>query len=424
MLKTGKDFLWIASGQIAGLLNNFLLLKLLTSSLSMAAYGYYALWMSILLVARQSIYDPLSIISAKETRTNFLGTEGLSSLQIVKHLTDKVAACLLLFCVIFVILEYVLFQGIPAGMYVLAGVIYLVSNGAQGIYLNIFNILRERKLAAAGIAADSFIKMLFVILALSVFESSLFVVICAAAVSSLVTFICVRHVSNRLYVPVEISRSDRLAVIKNLFILSLPFVAPTLLVALKGVGDKIFMTAFIGVEEFAAYNVLSQIGFIPMMLIIGVIQTYVSPNIYKITSSGTAAKKNTIIYLGKIIFISLSLSVVTILFSLFFSNSVVKLFVGVEYLNYSRYLPYFIAAGAFAGIAGVLNVALIGALEPKLVGLLMLFSILLGLITLAILILAFGFIGGIVGLVLANLILVLLYALALRMGAFKNSGVK
>lgn len=32
---------WIAGGQIAGVLNNFLLLKILTANLSMATYDYY-----------------------------------------------------------------------------------------------------------------------------------------------------------------------------------------------------------------------------------------------------------------------------------------------------------------------------------------------------------------------------------------------
>lgn len=61
------------------------------------------------------------------------------------------------------------------------------------------------------------------------------------------------------------------------------------------------MASFICVEELAAYGVLLQLGFIPMMLIVGVIQTNVSQDIYKLTSGEKYDQKKTVAYINVVV---------------------------------------------------------------------------------------------------------------------------
>ena len=422
MFGINKDFLWIAGGQIVGLLNNFLLLKILTVNLSMSAYGYYTLWMSILLFIRQIIYDPVSIISAKESmEKNFLGMNGIGSFQIVRYATDRLLFGLSLGAILLIFVEFFFYKKISVSVFVLMGALYLGSNGAQGIYLNILNTLKKRKWAAAGIAADSFIKLCLVSFSFFIFENSLILAVQAVAVSSLLAFIWVRKISKQFYSSLVITANDRLVAIKQLIILSLPLFAPTFLIALKGVGDKVFMASFIGVVELAAYNVLLQLGFIPMMLIVGVIQTYVSPDIYKLASGESGDQKKTVAYINLIALKILIVSAVAVGVSLLFSDSIFRILVGVEYFNYSKFLPYFVMAGALAGMSGLLNVGVIGAFKPKLVGMLMFASVLAGLIILMISIVMYGFEGGITGLVLSNLVMMLVFGSSLWLIPFKKN---
>jgi hypothetical protein len=110
MFGVNKGFLWITGGQIVGLLNNFLLLKILTVNLSMSAYGYYALWMSIMLFIRQIIYDPISIILAKESvGKKCLGMDKTCSFQIARNVTDRLLISLLLTGIFFIFVEVVFF---------------------------------------------------------------------------------------------------------------------------------------------------------------------------------------------------------------------------------------------------------------------------------------------------------------------------
>lgn len=422
MFRVNKDVLWIAGGQIAGLLNNFLLLKILTVSLSMAAYGYYALWVSVILFVRQIIYDPISIIAAKESiKNNFLGVSGLSGFQVVKNATNILMIGLTLSGFFFISIEIVFYRRFSIGPYILVGLTYLVCNGAQGIYLNLLNIQKKRKWAAAGIAADSFVKLCLVSLVFLFFERNIFSALHAIALSSLLVFIWVRGISKKFYSTLTMTATEQWIVAKKLIILSLPLLAPTLLIALKGIGDKVFIASFIGVEELAAYNVLLQLGFIPMILIVGVIQTYVSPDIYKFSSTEKDAEKHTIAYLFSINLKILIFSGVVTCISIVFSSAIFKILVGVEYLNYSKFLPYFVMAGALAGMSGLLNVGVIGAFKSKLVGVLMCASVLVGLIALTFLILLRGFEGGVAGLVLSNLVMMFIFGCSLWFIPFKRN---
>jgi O-antigen/teichoic acid export membrane protein len=204
-------------------------------------------------------------------------------------------------------------------------------------------------------------------------------------------------------------------------LLSLPLFAPTLLIALKGVGDKVFMASFIGVEELAAYNVLLQLGFIPMMLIVGVIQTYVSPDIYKLASGESGDQKETVLYINRIILKILFISAAAIGASLLLSDILFKILVGVEYFIYAKFLPYFVMAGALAGMSGLLNVGVIGAFKPKIVGLLMFASVLAGLTIFMISIVMYGFEGGIAGLVISNFVMVLIFGASILLIPFKRN---
>lgn len=423
MLKINKEMLWIAGGQVVGLLNNFLLLKLLTVNLSMTAYGYYTLWMSTLLFIRQIIFDPFSIISAKESIGDkfFAGIDGVGTMKIVRYATDRFFVCLLLACSLLISIDFIFYKNHPMSGYLIIGAIYLGSNGAQGIYLNILNVTKKRKWAAAGIMADSFVKLGLVAAVFLLYEKNTTSAIQAVAISSLFVFILVRSICDKLNSPGVITKNERLSATKKLVMLSLPLLAPTLLIALKGVGDKIFMAAFIGVEELAAYNVLLQLGFIPIMLIIGVIQTYVSPDIYKLTSGGKGNYKNTISYIRSIIYKILIISTFAIISSLVFSDLVFEILVGVEYFKYSKFLPYFVLAGALAGISGLLNIVVIGAFKSKLVGVLMLASVSAGLIIFMILIVIHGFKGGIAGLIFSNFVMMLVFGSSLWLIQLKKN---
>lgn len=417
--RINKNLCWIIGGQVVSVFNNFLLLKILTTHLSATEYGYYTLWVSMILFFRQIVYDPISIISSKESKENiFLGVDNLSGLQIIKYLTDRLSIVALLFGLLLIFMEIIFHKEMAVSFYFLLGIVCFFSNGTQGIYINILNILKKRNWASAGIAADSCVKMVLVYCALAFLGDELIYALMAVALSSFLVFFWVRSLSGNFYKYIAMNSSEQFIVVKKLILLSLPLCAPTLLIAMKGLGDKVFMTTFIGVEELAAYNVLLQLGFIPMTLVIGVIQTYISPNIYKETSLGKKNQADSIAYMNKIILKIILLSIFAVIAAYALSGIIFDVLIGLDYLKYSKFLPLFVTAGALAGMSGILNVGVIGAFKPKTVGLMMFFSVSIGLIVLAISIVMGGFEGGATGLILSNFVMLLIFWLSLRFNSF------
>lgn len=421
MKKKYSDILWIAGGQLFGLLSNFLLLKILTSNLGMSDYGYYTLFMAVLLFTRQVTYDPFSVIAAKETVTkNIIGSSNYCIFQITRYATDTFFIFLIFFIVMVLFISRLFFDIPHLSVWLAFGVIYLGSNGAQGVYLNILNTLEERKWAAIGITLDSFVKLILVITIFTFFHNSVVLTIQGIAFSSFLVFLWTRHIGKRFSSLVPMNKDQKLASAKSLFLLSLPLFAPSLLTSIKGSGDKVLMALFIGVDELAAYNVLLQIGFIPMVMVVGVIQTYSSPHIYKLIASNSDLKE-VIPYVVKIIFRILIFTAIAISVSSVLSEVIFRILVGGEYFKYSHYLPYFVLAGALSGISGLLNISVIGAFNTKTIGLIMLVSVITGLLLLIGSLGIYGFEGGVAGLIVSNLSMILIFGCSLMLFKIINN---
>jgi O-antigen/teichoic acid export membrane protein len=406
-----KDIAWIAGGQIVGVLSNFLLLNILTDSLTVSAYGYFTLWVSVVLFARQIIYDPVSIVAAKEAAVSS-AVDGLklNYFNLIGFLTDRLMSGLLLIGLSSLICEVVFFESMLTGMSILSGCIYLSANGAHGIYINLLNALKLRGWAALGITADSFVKVSMVILIFSLIDCSFAAAAQAVAVSSLLVFVIMQRVGLRFVRSHLVSADKQWLPAKQLIVLSLPLVAPSILTALKGIGDKVFMASFVGIEQLAAYNVLLQLGFIPMMLIVGVIQTYVSPNIYILSARGDAIdRRKLLVYLKSIVMRISIVSLLAVMAAVLLSDAIFKSAVGFKYVEYGKYLPYFVLAGSLSGIAGLLNLTAIGVLKSNRVGIVMFLTVLIGLILSMVVIAVSGFIGAVIGLIFSNLFMLFVF---------------
>jgi O-antigen/teichoic acid export membrane protein len=419
MNRMNGDLYWIIGGQTVSLLANFIILKLLTSGLTIADYGYLVLWTSMLLFFRQVVYDPISIIAGKNSiDQNFLGVQELSGFAVIEFISRRIFFVCIIISITLAPIFYFLNLNYFLFLMMAIGIIYLVTNGPQGIYINIINILNKRKLAAAGLMADSLIKFLAIALFFLAGLLNLYAASVLIALSSVLSYLYIRHVANGIDKSQKRNIVELSAASKKLLRLSSPILPSTFLVAFKTVGDKIFMASYIGVEELAAYNVLFQLGFVPMLLIIGVIQTYVSPGIYKQASDKENISKLTGVInqqVIKIFFFSFFCMTV----SFFVAEELFFILVGGQYHVYYKYLPYFVAAGSLSGIAAILNIGIIAMFDSIETGKIILSSVILAIVIYSISIVYFGFVGGIVGLMLSHLVSVIVFYVSMNLDRFK-----
>ena len=185
--------------------------------------------------------------------------------------------------------------------------------------------------------------------------------------------------------------------------------------ALKSISDRWILASFTGVEELAMYSVLQQIGYSPILLFFGMVQTYFGPIIYRLSSNYKKTKINELAKLINKLLLSIFIATCVATFAaILFSEWLLHLFTGSAYHNLAVYMPFFIVAGAMAAATGILQVVSIGIFKSNVVGKLMSTSVTVSVLISFPFIIKWGFIGSIVALLLSNALSAIIYYFAIN----------
>lgn len=414
------DILWIGASQIFLFVVNFLLLKIMTSCLSVESFGFYSLCMTIVLFARQVIYDPISTVVVKKVGVLFERQETSNEgFEIVRLVSEKFFVWFVGAGIAFSFSWVFIFNNSVEYSVVLACLLYLGSNGAQGIYFALLNMVKCRKSSSLFAMLDSLLKLSFIFITLRFIESEVRSALIALSVSAFLVFLAVRWWIRKKFPPGLLSGADYKALLKHTYGMALPLYLPIFLGAFRSVLDRWILAAHVGIEELAAFTVLIQIGYSPLILIIGVLQTFIAPQVYALAATrGGAAGVELRVFLLKIMFAITVLAIIAIGISIPFSEQVFHLLVGESYGSFSIYLPVFIVCGAVGSAGGILHLAATGVFETKVLGRLLSLTVVINFILTLVLIFLWGFFGAIVALLLGGGATGILYWIALSRSCF------
>lgn len=413
------EIIWIGASQATLLAVNFLLLKLMTSRLSVESFGYYSLCMTIILFSRQVLYDPMSIVVAKNCGSA-VHHPGEGGFETVRFVTDRLGVALFILGLFSALLAYGVFDSSTDGVIAWSCLAYLCANGGQGIYLNVLNSISDRKSAALFSILDSVLKLILVFFAFRYFGNEVVYTLISVSAGAFAVFLGVRWYVRTAYFSGGLPRANLKLIVKHSIIASVPLYLPALLGALRSVGDRWILAAFIGVDELAVFSVLLQLGYFPMLLLVGVVQTFVAPKVYVMCAVKSGAGRGELkVFLLKILSGIFVFACVACAIAIVVADWIFQLFVGKDYAVFSMYLPVFIVSGAFASAGGVLHLAVIGVFETPVVGKLMGVSVLISIVSASLLIVTLGLAGAVAGLVIASAVSALLYWLALYISTFR-----
>lgn len=410
------DFFWIAACQFIALIVSIGLIKLLTNELTLESYGYYSLLMTIIIFARQIIYDPTSYVVVKDCgQLNGDDAEIIQRVKATEFITDRLSFYLGVVSIIVAASFHFLKLGAPIdGIVLIACAAYLVSNGAYGIFLAILNITKKRKTYALLLIFDSCIKISSVALCFAITSGELLESIVSIAFGALVSYAVIRWYMSIFADSKSYCFTTSSSMAKSIFINSIPLYLPTAMMALKGVGDRWFIAAYIGVEELAVFNVLLQLGFSPIIMIIGVVQTFAAPVIYKLCEKRNGADvENAIKYMYRLVVLIFLFAFFGCSIAVAYGPAILKHIVPEDYYEYLGLLPVFIAAGAMASAVGIIHLGIIGLYETKITGKLMAVATILGVVISVASVIGWGFNGAIFGLVASNGVAFLIYSAAI-----------
>lgn len=413
LFRRGKDVAWIALNQLVVLVVNFVLLKILTAQMTMEAFGYYSLCLTTILFVRQVIFDPISIVTAKKLGTNASSPEAVSDgFAVVRLTTDR----LIIFLSALGLISWCVLSGIvgrpTTATIIFACFLYLAANGAQGIYLNGLNSVRRRVPAALFSILDSTLKLGLVSISLRMLDTETVYVLIAMATGAFIVLSLVRRQVRHVY---SLTTPTRQNLIKGTLLLAAPLLIPSLLTSLRSVGDRWILVAFTGVEELAAFSVLYQLGYAPMLLVMGVIQTYIAPKVYSLSSGhNRAALAELENFINKLIIGIAGCTAAGAVFTMFFADVILRIFTGGDYYDFAFYLPLFIAAGAMAASSAILHLAMVGVCETSVVGRLMTIAVMISTGIAILFIILWGFSGAVLSLLCGSAATAALYWLAFR----------
>lgn len=407
---------WIGLSQVSLLAGNFLLLKIITTNLSVADFGYYSLCMTFILFIRQIVYDPFSMVIAKSCATGDEDKKKSSlGLQVVRYSTDRAGVLIVILGFVFFAFEFFIVKSIRLSPLLFFCLIYLLSNGAQGVYINVFNSIGERKLAAFSSIVDSSLKVAVVALIFKLFSGDLFIGLASASVSALLTLFFIRNLVAVGFSDTEQSLKEIRTVLHENFMVSLPLLFPSLLNAFKSVGDRWLLAGFMGVDDLAAYTVLLQVGYFPVILLFGIVQTYMAPFIYKFCNLRDFHNCQLLkMLMLKILFASIIFACVSAGVTIFLADWMLDILVGPSYRIYAKYLSVFVFAGSLSASSGILQLIIFGVFDTKKSSKLIATSMVLIFVIFFILIYFLKFEGAIGGLVFAGIIPMLIFSWAVH----------
>lgn len=416
--------IYITASQATLIISNFFLLKILTSHLSAESYGLYTFFISTALFLRQITYDPISIILGREIGSSHQNGSKISTdFQKAIYLTFFIGA---IFISCGVILYLIGLTKNPAAnnTAILAIVLYLAANGAQGIYLNLLNSISLRKKAASFSIVDAGLKFAFVFIAFKYFGNSIGIVLSAIALSTLATTAIFIHNIKQSHIIYRAHKNRILASCKRIFILSAPIFIPTVLSAIKSVADRWIITAFSGLEDLATFSVLQMLGYAPMIIIIGMAQTFLAPKIYSFNSTKNAEKPHELDhFLKKSLLYSLMASLLATTIIFFSSEWIIKVTTSGKYYLYARYLPLFVISGGLMATTNILNLITISIFSSTTAGKLISTVMLTNIFIMALLTIPFKLEGATLALVISSIASLYFYYYQIRLkilGTQKN----
>jgi O-antigen/teichoic acid export membrane protein len=409
--KKHSGIVWIAFSHIFLLISNLFFLKLLTTFLTITDFGYYSLCMTIILFIRQIIFDPISIVIAKDCSLNLLDKFKLSvGFLSVKQTTQYIALVFIIILFPFSLFNFLIIENEFIFISIMSCAFYLFTNGAHGLYINILNSTNNRKKATLVSIFESGFKLFFCYLIFNIFSVNINNLLIAVAVSSVFTYLL-----TYIYIYVNfnnstISKEEINKNIKAYVLLSFPLLLPSIFIAFKSISDRWILAAYVGVEELAAYTVMIQIGYIPFILVIGILQTYIAPLIYNICSL-----PNDIIYANlKLLLLKINIFIISFIIiatslSFIFSELIFEIFIGSQYKSFAIYLPLFVVAGIFSAGSNLLQIVILGFFETKTASKFILLSNLITIIVTIFLIYNYQFYGAIIALLSCGILTFIFY---------------
>jgi len=355
LLRLGRlsgEATWILAGQATSILGTLALIRLLTEHISVAAYGKWALCLSIVAIVNQVI---LGGIIAALARYHSIALEGndlqgylKGSRLVIKRATLGVCAIAVLVLLALTLLDQT--DWIPLALVLVA---FALLSGYNSCLAAIRSAARSHLIVAIHNGAGPWLTSLLVANFMRWSELSVLMIAVAYASSASLIFLS----QLILFKKATAKNSDKVAE-KNsedwaeaIIKFSLPISLFGVFTWAQQISDRWALEHYSSTDTVGQYAVLFQLGFTPSMLCIGLVMQFLAPILYKISGAATDSDRNRQVKRVALSAVVISLLGTLILFSIALTlhASIFQLLTASRYWAISHYLPWMVLAGGLFG---------------------------------------------------------------------------
>ena len=366
--RLSKEFSWVVVGQVLAVLGALVLLRVLTERLEPAEFGILALSLTIVtlinIVATQGVMNGIVRYYSVADDQNDVLAYLLSSFKLLSYFSF-----LILGFGIVAILILVWRGGSEYLALLIAVLLTAITGGFNGCLNGINNAARQRSIVAFHITLEPILKILFVLSAALWFDISATLVLACYALAFIVIMVSQIFFLHRSHdmqgvLSAEASEQDW---IKMILIFSWPMMIWGIFGWAQISSTRWALQFYGSMADVGYYSILSQVGYVPIQTLMGVFMAFLTPIIYSMAGDARdgSRRENVNRLTNWICLLGIMITALATLFSFFFNEQILSIFVAREYLVISKYLPVMVAAGGILGVALVVAAKHLSFLSSK-----------------------------------------------------------
>jgi O-antigen/teichoic acid export membrane protein len=346
-----KEGIWVALGKIASAIAMLLTIQILTSSLTVKDYGELALGLTLCNFITQLVMGALGQGAGRIYIESLESRNSIDFKSALITLLKKSAFILTFLHCTYVAVDLTFFNGYA--LFFISGlVIFGYLTGVNDIGTSLQNLARNRKTSVFLLNFEVWIRIPAILLLFVSFGKSLEIVVVAYIVSASLAASLQGIFFSKLF-----HSNDNAINNHNWGAQIMSIAKPASLwgffIWLYQASDKWMLKFFQSTESVADYAVLYQIGYMPVIIGMGVLSTIYTPIIFK--HSGTIEAQ--IIVRRLLIFLFLAVLAGTF-FSVQYGERIIEAVASSKYVSIADYLPWIILSSAIYSAGDIMSIML------------------------------------------------------------------
>ena len=363
--RIAKEGSWIVIGQIASVLGALVLVRVLTERLDPTQYGQLALGFTVAGLVSQVVMGGIgagigrfySIAAEKKDLPGYLR----ASRRLMVYASLAVVAIGQVLMIGLLWLNYSQWMGLAA-----AALVFSVINGFNSSLSGIQNAARQRAIVAFHGGLDAWLKILLAVGVMLWLGSSSIAVVIGYTCSSLLVTISQLFFLRRTIRPQHTRSANHQPWMSQMWVYSLPFSAWGIFTWMQQVSDRWALGAFATTAEVGRYAVLFQLGYTPIVMVVGLVTTFLGPILYQRSGDATDHARNTHVHRlsWRITWVILLVTLTGVVVTLTIHEWIFRLLVAAQYREISYMLPWVVLAGGVFSAGQMLGLKLMSEMKP------------------------------------------------------------